>query len=114
MAPPDLPRDTPIFDIAHPAKIVIRPTFRNNPNSAFFDRLDCRIGQGLNLDEPLGREVRLDYCLAAIAFSERHLVIFNLEQCATFAKECFHLGSGLCDCETTKGFDDFTVDRSII
>ncbi|TKS64276.1 MAG: hypothetical protein EWM73_00584 [Nitrospira sp.] len=41
-------------------------------------------------------------------------MIFNLGQCTTLAKECFHLGSGFCDWETTKGLDDFTFDRSIM
>ncbi len=47
MSPPDLPRDAPIFDVPHPAQIVIRPAFWDDPDASLFDRFDSGIGKWL-------------------------------------------------------------------
>ena len=78
MPPPDLPGDAPVFDVSHPSEIIVDPAFRNEPDPSLQHGLDRRLGQRLDLDEPLRGQVRLDHGLAPVAFPERHLMVFNL------------------------------------
>ena len=84
MSPPDLARDAPVFNIAHPSQVIICPTFWNDPDTAFFNRGDGWISQRLDLDEPLWRQIGLDDGLASITLSYSHLMVFDLDQVATF------------------------------
>ena len=47
MAPPDLPGDAPVLDVPHPAEIVVRPAFGDDPDASVFDRFNRRFGQRL-------------------------------------------------------------------
>src|SRR5688572_2880791 len=80
VAPPYLARDTPVFDVAHPAEIIVYPSLGNDADAALLDGSDRRFRQRLDLDEPLRREIWLDDRLAPVAFPERHPVIFNLAE----------------------------------
>src|SRR5687767_9040445 len=78
MAPPELPRNAPVANIAHPLEVRLRPVLRNEDHAAFFDRLDSRLGQWFHATEPLRRDQRLDDALAALALPGGHLVVLYL------------------------------------
>ena len=80
MPPPDLAGDTPVFDIPHPSQIIVRPSFRNDPDTSVFNGLNRRSGQGLDLDEPLRRQIGLDHGFAAIAFSNGHFMVIDFRE----------------------------------
>ena len=77
MAPPELARDAPVVDVAHPFVVGLAILLRCEANVAFVDRGDGLFGERLNLDEPLGGEARLDHGLAAIALADGVGVIFH-------------------------------------
>jgi len=77
MSPPDLAGDAPVFDVPHPAEIVVGPAFRNDPDFSGLDSFNRRLSQRLNLDEPLGRQIGFHHRFAAVAFSHCHLVVFG-------------------------------------
>ena len=95
MPPPDLPRDTPIFDVAHPAEIVVLPPFRNKPNVAGFDRFDCGIRKRLDLHIPLRREKRLHNGPASITLPDRMFVRCGIDQKTALFKKSENLFSRL-------------------
>src|SRR5437879_12383737 len=82
MAPPDLTRDTPVSDVPHPAEVVVRPLLRDQADLSGFDGLDRRLGERPDLYEPLRGQVRLHHRLAAVAFAERHGMVFDPGQTA--------------------------------
>ena len=60
MAPPQLPRDAPVADIAHPVKVGLLPHRRDHLGGAIFDGFDGGLGQGLGVHPPLGQQEGLD------------------------------------------------------
>src|ERR1019366_5836485 len=80
MAPPQLARDAPIVNVAHPLEISLGVILGNELDLPVFDRFDGAIGERLNLHEPLRREPRLDDGLAAIALAQRDNVILRADQ----------------------------------
>ena len=54
VAPPQLARDAPVADVAHPVEVGLRPALGDELGLALLDRLDGRLGQRLHLHEPLG------------------------------------------------------------
>ena len=95
MSPPDLSGDAPVFDIPHPSQIVVRPSFWNDPDTSVFNGLDCRLGQGLDLYEPLGRQIGLDHGFAAVAFSNGHFMVIDFREEPACFQELLDFGSGL-------------------
>ncbi len=71
MAPPQLPRNAPIADVAHPVKEGLRPGLGDELGLALLHRLDCRLRERLHLHEPLGRQHRLDHRFATLAVADR-------------------------------------------
>src|SRR5438067_11042785 len=85
MSPPQLARDAPVVDIAHPVKIDLPEIFRNNRNLARLDGLLRAISQRFDLDEPLFRQSRFHDSSTAVALSERQRVIlFSNEKALLF------------------------------
>src|SRR5690606_5694921 len=67
VAPPQLARDAPVLDVVHPVQVDAGEAFRDEAQLAGARDLGRRLGQRLHLDEPLGRDQRLDHRLAALA-----------------------------------------------
>ena len=67
VAPPELARDAPGLDVAHPLEIGARPALGHEADAARFHRLDRRPGEGLGVDIPLVGQPRLDHRAGAVA-----------------------------------------------
>ena len=80
MAPPELARDAPVLDVAHPFEIGLGPALRDEADAALLDRRDGRGGERLGTHEPLVGQVGLDDGAAAIAARHHELVCLNLLQ----------------------------------
>src|SRR5207302_8827814 len=74
VAPPELARDAPVMDVAHPAEELGLPRLGDEPDAPHLDRVDHRLGERPRLHEPLLAEQRLDDTVAALAAAERHVV----------------------------------------
>src|SRR6185312_5991257 len=59
MSPPQLARDTPVMNVAHPLEVRLGVILGNELDLASLHNFDRAIGQRLNLHEPLRREPRL-------------------------------------------------------
>ena len=57
MAPPELARDAPVLDVAHPVEVRLRPVLGDEADAAGFDGRDRRLGERLDLHEPLVGEI---------------------------------------------------------
>ena len=84
VAPPNLSRDAPVFDVFHPGEIGIAPAFGNNLDLALAHGRDRRFRQRLDIDKPLRRQVWLDDRLAAIAATHRELMRLGFFEKALF------------------------------
>ena len=80
MSPPQLARDAPVVNVAHPLEVGFGVVLGNELDVAVLDHFDRAIRQRLNLHEPLRRQARLDDGLAAAAFAQRHNVILRADQ----------------------------------
>ncbi len=88
MSPPQLARDAPVVNVAHPLEIRFGVVLGDKLDLALLDGCDGAVGQRLDLDEPLRRQARLDDGLAAVALAERHNVIFRADQEAACLQIC--------------------------
>ncbi len=91
MSPPQLARDAPVVNVAHPLEVGLGVILRHELDVAVLDHFDGAVGQRLNLHEPLRRKPRLDDGLAAIAFSQRDNVVLRADQKAASFKIFEHL-----------------------
>ncbi len=80
MSPPQLPRDAPVVNVAHPLEVRLGVHLGHELDLALLDGFDGAVGQRLNLHEPLRRQARLGDGLAAIALAQRHHVILRAHQ----------------------------------
>ena len=71
MAPPELARDAPVANVAHPFEINAFPILRRDLNFSRLHGFDGRLGQWLHLHEPLRGSARLDNRAAAVASADR-------------------------------------------
>ena len=78
MSPPDLPRNTPVFDIAHPVEIGVFPVVRDELDIADFNRLDRGFRQWFYTDIPLVGQIGFDHRMRTIAAGHHQAVIFDL------------------------------------
>src|SRR2546425_4084737 len=67
MAPPELPRNAPVADIAQPVEVNCAPVLGNDLDFPPFDHSDGRLSQRLHAHEPLRGGPGLDDRLAAVA-----------------------------------------------
>ncbi len=70
MAPPELARDAPVVDVPHPLEVRLGILFGRKADVALLHRGNCRVGQRLNPDKPLGRKQGLNDRLAAVALAD--------------------------------------------
>ncbi len=54
MTPPQLPGDAPVSDVLHPVVVDLGEALGDNADAPVAHGLDGPLGQGLDLDEPLG------------------------------------------------------------
>ena len=114
MAPPELARNAPGLDVAHPFEIGLFPVFRNEGCFAALDRRDGGLRQRRRIDIPLIGEIGLDH---------RHLRLFvmrNHDGLGFDAVEKFQrldIGDDLLArveaIEATIGFGRFVVDPAV-
>ena len=77
VAPPLLATDAPVLDVAHPGEVHVLVLARHEFDVAILHGLDRRRRQGLDLDEPLVREPRLDHRPGAVAAGHGRGVFFD-------------------------------------
>lgn len=80
MPPPELARDTPIFDIFQPVEIDLLEPFGHDPHLAIAHGGNRQLGERLGADKPLLGEERLDHLATALANADIHLVRLGLNQ----------------------------------
>ena len=80
VAPPELPGNAPVLDVAHPLEVGVFPVPGHELDAAVFHRLDRRLGQRLDLHVPLVGEVGLDDLAGAVAARHHQLVVVDLLQ----------------------------------
>ena len=85
VAPPELAGDAPVVDVVHPLEIGLGPVRRDELDRAVLDDADGLVGERLDADEPLPREVRLDDVLAAVAVADGVVVVLDLDEQALLA-----------------------------
>ena len=68
---PELTRDAPVPDVAHPAQILLGPSFRMEANLTLLGDVDGRAGKRFHPDPPLGRYQRFDHSAAAVTVPDR-------------------------------------------
>ena len=77
VAPPELARDAPVLDVAHPFEIGLVPVGRHELDTPVLDRLDRRFGKRLGVHEPLVGEHRLDHVARAVAVGLHDRLVFD-------------------------------------
>ena len=82
MAPPELAGDAPVVDVLHPVEVGLLVLSGVNWMCcrSSLDGGDGFVGQGLNFDEPLRGEARLDHGLAAVAVADVVDVVLDAGQ----------------------------------
>ena len=85
MAPPQLARDAPVVDVAHPLEVRLGVLFGRKADVALLHRGNGLVGERLNPDKPLRREQRLNHGLAAVALADGvHVVAHPCQQLLRF------------------------------
>ena len=89
--PPNLARDAPRLNVAHPFEERVFPMLGHKSGLPLLDRGNRRAGQGLGIDEPLVGEPRLKRRTRPVAMGNRMNVILD----AIDQAEVLHLGDDL-------------------
>src|SRR5215831_17357018 len=76
MSPPQLARDTPIMDMFQPIHVYFVETFRYDFHETVFDCPHGWSSKRPHLDEPLFRNEWFNNCIAALAVTQRHHIVF--------------------------------------
>ena len=85
MPPPQLARDAPVVNIAHPLEVRLGVLFRRKADKALLHRGNGLVGERLNPDKPLRRKQGLNHGLAAVAFADGvHVVAHPGQQLLRF------------------------------
>ncbi len=84
MAPPQLARNAPGFDVAQPFEVDLLVGLRLEDGGAVLDRLQGGLGHDLGVDVPLIRHPRLDDHARAVAVRDHVLGLLDLAQPALF------------------------------
>jgi len=77
MAPPQLARDAPVLDVAHPFEVGLRPVLRHEANTTILDGRNRRRGERLDAHEPLIGQIGFDHGLRTIAARDHQLVLVD-------------------------------------
>ena len=75
--PPQLARDAPVVDVAHPLEVGLGPVLRDEADITVFHGGDGRVGQGLDFYVPLVGEVRFDHCAGTVAARDHQGVVLD-------------------------------------
>ena len=106
MPPPELARDAPVFDVAHPVRICLRPALRKKFDFALFHgcsgTFDLRI-----FKKPLLAEIRFDGDIAALAITHIVHVVLDLQQVVLLLKLLHHCFARYETIETGKSLTRF-------
>ena len=78
--PPELARDAPGLDIAHPLEIGLRPVLRREFRLAALDGVDSRLRKSLGVDVPLVGQIGLDHHPGPVAERLRDELVLNLPE----------------------------------
>src|SRR5207248_5368170 len=70
VAEPELPRNTPVSDVAHPSEILLAPAIGMESKVTVFRHCDRRPRQRFHLDPPLRRHHGFDHGAATIAVAD--------------------------------------------
>ena len=114
MPPPQLSRDTPVLDVAHPGKVGVFPLLRHELDVAVFDFLNGRFGQRFCVHVPLIGEVGLDNHTGAIAPWHLEAVVLYLFQQAQVIQVFCYLLAALEAVHTAVGFGDRVIEGGIV
>src|SRR5437660_2733679 len=79
MSPPELARDTPIVDVLEPVQVDFVEARGHDLRQIILDGSDSGSGEWHHLDEPLLGNEWLNHGVTALAVSQRHGVILQLE-----------------------------------
>ena len=82
MAPPQLARDAPVVNVAHPLEVGLLVLLRRKADVTFFDGSDGHVGERLNLDEPLRGQRALDDVARAFAATDGVGVLLDFDELA--------------------------------
>ena len=99
VAPPQLARDAPRLDVAHPFEIGLLPVLRDEAGLALLNRRDGGLRQFAGVHIPLLGQPRLDHHIRTVAM--RHLVGVRLDLVKQ-AERLEHLDDALARLETIK------------
>ena len=80
VAPPQLAADVPVVDVLEPVEEDLLEALGHDPGALLAHGLHGPLGHGLDVDEPLRLEARLDDVVAALAAADGHLVVLDLDQ----------------------------------
>ena len=95
VTPPELTGDTPVEDVIHPVKVILRESFGNEADRAALYSLDSRLCKWLHFYEPLIRGKRFDSGAAAVAGADVVIVRNGLYEeaiCLKIGNECLTAG----------------------
>ncbi|CCJ87390.1 hypothetical protein BN133_3767 [Cronobacter dublinensis 582] len=84
VAPPELTRDTPVLNIAHPGEVHVLVLLRHELDIAVLNRFHRRFRQYIGAHVPLVGQHRFDNHAAAIAVRHGQIVRFDLFEQAEF------------------------------
>ena len=75
MPPPELPRNHPVANVAHPVEELLAPVLRKHGDFVALHRRYSLFSKRLHFAKPLRRSARLHNGLAALAKAHRQFVI---------------------------------------
>ena len=78
VAPPDLARDAPVLDVAHPFVIGFGPVLRDEFNPSLFDGFDGLGREWADPHVPLIGQKRFDHGAGAVAARDHEFVVLDL------------------------------------
>ena len=96
VAEPELARNAPVPNVAHPSEILLAPAVGMESKVIVFRHRDRRACQRFHLDPPLCGHHGFDHSAAAIAMTDRMVVGFDLLQCALRSQQLDDLGPRFC------------------
>ena len=86
MSPPQLTRDTPVFDVFHPIAIAVLEFWREETNVVIHYIIKRRLTNVFHVHKPLERQAWLDYHICALRESNFIDVNFSLHKITSSLK----------------------------
>ena len=95
VAPPQLPGNAPVLQVAHPREVHVLVVLGHELDVAVFHRFDGRLGQGFHRHEPLVGEIGFDHHAGAVAARHLQGVVLDLLQQAQRVQIVDHFLAGV-------------------